>query len=70
MMTLEQTVDKIGFEMISRNHPQIIAEVEAMLNRGVTARQIEKRLRRNSTSLTAKLVVCAAHYMEAQRKAN
>ena len=65
---LKQTVDKIGFEMILRHHPKIIEEIKAMFDQGVTAKQIERRLLRYSTSTTANLVVCAAHYLEAQQK--
>lgn len=65
-MSLQDEMDKAGFELLSQNQPKLIKEIEAALAQGATARQIEQRLlsRFGESNLTAALAVGAAYHIE------
>lgn len=67
-LTLE--MDKISLDILETHVPGIIAAINAALDHGDSARQIEKALfkRFGTMSLTAALAAGAAHYLETQRQ--
>lgn len=71
-MTTKQTVDKIGYELMLKTQPGVIDAINAALDKGGKAKQIERGLLRRfgKNSLTAAMAAGAAYYLEAQRKAN
>ena len=69
MTDLKQTVNKIGYETILKTQPGVIDAINAALDKGGKAKQIERGLVRKfgKNSLTASMVIGAAYYIEAQR---
>jgi hypothetical protein len=67
---LVQVMDQISFEIFARQQPDVIAAINAALDHGDTAGQIERALikRFGLASLTAALTAGAAHYLEQKRK--
>lgn len=70
MKSLAQQIDQAGFEIFAKNQPDVITAINAALDNGDTARQIEKALfkRFGTMSLMAALAAGAAHYLETERK--
>lgn len=68
--SLAQTMDKISFEVFEKHQPDVVTAINAALDNGDTAKQIERALfkRFGTMSLTAAMAAGAAHYLEAQRQ--
>jgi hypothetical protein len=67
---LKQQVDKIGYELMLKTQPGVIDAINAHLDKGGKAKQIERGLLRKfgKNSLTAQMAVGAAFYLEGQRE--
>jgi hypothetical protein len=66
MSKLRDEMDKIGFDLISKDNPRVIESIKARLSTGGTVKEIEKALRQKwgVKSTTVNLTVCAAYYLE------
>ena len=69
-MTLQQTTDKAGYDLMLETRPALIKAINEVLDKGGTAQQIEATVisKFGRASLAAALVIGAAHYLETQRK--
>lgn len=70
--TLAKAVDEIGYKTLLKNQPAAIEAIIEALDKGGTAKQLERELNRKfgRNSLTALMAIDAAYHLERQRKEN
>ena len=63
--SLEQSMDRTAYELLSKNNPRLLNAVRSALKAGRTPEQIYRRVQQKLPALTASLVWCAAAYIKA-----